>query len=77
MKVIVEMFGDLRKYMKVGQERIELEIDEGATVHELFQKIGMEEGEVWGASVNGEWVPKSTIVPADSRVLIFPPIVGG
>lgn len=77
MKVTVELFGDLRKYLQKGQELIDLEVEGGGTVGGLLQRLGVEAGEVFAVSLNGEIVDEDCELAEGSRVLVFPPFGGG
>ncbi len=77
MKVIVQFFGDLRKYLPEGQELIELEMEAGATVGGLLRQLGVEEGEVGVVSMNGNIVPEAYGLTNGGKLLAFPPFGGG
>ena len=77
MKVTVELFGDLRKYLPSGKEGLEMDLEEGATVADLVRHIEMERGEIWGISIDGALVDRKTKLTHGNRVLLFPPIGGG
>ena len=77
MKVTVQFFGDLRKYLHKGQEVMDLEVEIGDTVGELLQRLGVEEGEVWAVSLNGNIIDEGFRLVKGGRLLVFPPFSGG
>ena len=77
MKVTVQFFGDLRKYLREGQEVIELEMEAGGTIEGLLQQLGIEEGEVWVVSLNGNIVDEASSLREGSKIMVFPPFGGG
>ena len=77
MRVTVQFFGDLRKYLPEGQEVIELEVEVGDTITGLLQQLGVEKGEVWAVSLNGNIVNESSQLVEGGKVLVFPPFGGG
>lgn len=77
MKVMVELFGDLRKYLPPGVEQLNMELEEGATVGDLIRRIELERGEIWGISIDGMLVNRQMKLADGNRVLLFPPIGGG
>ncbi|MBI4301589.1 MAG: MoaD/ThiS family protein [Chloroflexi bacterium] len=77
MRITIDLFGDLRRFLEKGQDRLELELTEGDTVAMIYQKLGIPGGDVYGASVNGEWADAGQPLAEGDRVFIFPPIAGG
>ena len=77
MKVMVQFFGDLRKYLREGQEVIDLEVEAGGTIGDLLQQLRVEEGEVWVVSLNGNIVHETSQLVEGGNVMVFPPFGGG
>lgn len=75
MRVVVELFGDLRRY---GAEGVaEVEAPDGASVSAIVELLGMRSGEVWLAGVDGAMVPQDHVVRSGERVVLIPPAGGG
>jgi len=77
MKVAVQFFGDLRKYLRQGQEVINVDIEAGGTIGGLLQRLGVEKGEVWVVSLNDSIVDEMSQLVEGGKVLVFPPFEGG
>jgi len=73
--VEVRIFGDLWKHL---EPRLELDL-EGHDVRmaDLIAQLDIDPSEVGIVTVNGRQSNLDEIVPADSRVCIFPPMFGG
>lgn len=77
MRVTVQFFGDLRKYLRKGQEVIDLEVEARGTIGDLLRQLQVEEGEVWVVSLNGNIVNEASQLVEGGKVLVFPPFGGG
>ncbi len=77
MKVTVQFFGDLVRHLRNGEEKLELEVEEGTTVGQILQELGLEEGEVFATYIDDQFVNRNWKLEEGGRVLIFPPIAGG
>ncbi len=77
MKITVELFGDLRRFLSQGQDRLELELDDGVAVAEIYARLGIPQGDIYGASVNGEWADAQRRLAEGDLIFLFPPMVGG
>jgi molybdopterin synthase sulfur carrier subunit len=78
-RVEVRLYASLRRYLpqlELG-EAVELELDEGATVRHVFEKLGLPESEVKRVIVNGLSRGHEHILSNGDRVAIFPPVAGG
>lgn len=77
MRIIVELFGELRRFLEKGKDRLELELEEGDAVADLYRRLGIPRGDIYGASVNGEWADPQQRLAEGDRVFLFPPMTGG
>ncbi len=84
MKITLKLFASLAAHLPAEvrfRYRMELELEEGATVAEVIQPFGLPEKLVHLVLVNGHYVPpeeRLTRTLADGDVLaIWPPIAGG
>jgi len=77
VRVNVECFGELRRFFNKGENQRELEMEEGAAVTDIYRRLGIPLGDIYGASVNGEWVEPQRPLADGDRVLLFPPMTGG
>jgi len=73
--VEVRVFGALWEHL---EPRLELDL-EGCdiSVADLLARLGIDPSEVGIVTVDGRQSDPDEIVPADSRVCIFPPMFGG
>ncbi|MBC8497808.1 MoaD/ThiS family protein [Candidatus Bathyarchaeota archaeon] len=78
-KVDVRLYAALRRYVhQLGLgEAIELDLDEGATIRHIFERLGLPEAEVKRVFVNGLSRGYEHILSEGDRVAIFPPVAGG
>ncbi len=77
MRVIVETYGMLRGVLPDERRRVEVEIEENATVLDVLRKVGVDPDRPWNASLNGTLADPSDRVSEGSLILVFPPIAGG
>jgi molybdopterin converting factor small subunit len=77
MKLTVEFFGPLRGRVPKGVDDMEIDVADDATVNDVFRFLGLQEGEIFGASVDGYFVERTRRLAQGQRVLIFPPMAGG
>ena len=75
----VRLYASLRRYVpQLGLgEAIELDLDEGATIRHIFERLGLPESEVKRVFVNGLSRGYEHILSEEDRVAIFPPVAGG
>lgn len=82
MKVIIKLYGILRRYRPAQlpgarHQAFELEIVDNMSVAELTKRLGIDAGFVAGAAVNGESVQLDAIIREGDSVSFFPPVAGG
>ena len=77
MRVCVRFFGNLRNYLKNGQEVVQVDFQHPVTVEELLQRLGVDEQEIWAVSVNDQKVASDFPLTEDCEIMVFPPIGGG
>ena len=75
MLVVVQMLGELQKYIKDKEERVE--VPEGTTVGELAKLLGLTPEESWSAAMNGKLAYPEDPLTDGVVVMVFPPIAGG
>ena len=73
--VELRVVGDLWEHLEPSQE-LELE-GRDITVADLLARLGIDPAEVGIVTVDGRQSKHDTVVPADGRVFIFPPMFGG
>ena len=72
----VKLYATLRKFVPdSGLDRFEL--DTGATVEHLLDKLGISVTEAKLVFVNGKKAPLAAVLNDGERVGIFPPVGGG
>jgi molybdopterin synthase sulfur carrier subunit len=74
MELKVKLFASLRKFKP---ELEEIEVDDGITVLELFEKAGIPASEVAIVLVNGRHAKLDQPLQDGETVAAFPPIAGG
>ena len=77
MRVVVEVMGELRRYLPDGHGSTPMDVPDGTTVVELLKLLGVDELDPWNASLNGTLASPSDKLSEGSEVLFFPPISGG
>jgi molybdopterin converting factor small subunit len=77
MRVVVELFGNLRELAKDQEKRIEMEVAEDTTVGALLTELGVTRGTAWNAAVNGKLTYADDRLSDDTVLTVFPPIAGG
>lgn len=77
MRITVEMQGALQRFNQGGQPRVELDLEEGLSVHDVLVRLGMDMDEPWNAALNGTLARPSDRLSEGSELLVFPPIEGG
>ena len=73
--VELRVVGDLWEHLEPSQE-LDLE-GRDITVADLLARLGIDPAEVGIVTVDGRQSKHDTVVPADGRVFIFPPMFGG
>jgi sulfur carrier protein ThiS len=84
MKISLKLFASLTVYLPAdvrSRLRMELDVEEGATVLEVIQRQGIPPGQCAMVLVDGVWIAaadRSTRVLVEGEVLaIWPPVAGG
>lgn len=77
MKVTVKLFGNLRRHLPRTQELLELDLVEGVRINEVLEQLGIDDGEVGLAVVNGELVAETSQLHDGDRLELFAVIGGG
>lgn len=78
MKVTLKLFATLRKYCKDNEKGVcIIEIEEGATVQHIIDKLSIPPDIPKIILVNGTQKTLSDSVHDEDTVSVFPPIAGG
>ena len=77
MRITLEMHGALQRFNKGGKPRVELDLEDDLTVHEVLASLGMDMDEPWNAALNGALARPSDRLSDGSWLLVFPPVEGG
>lgn len=79
MQLEVRVYSGLEKFIdgaKFG-EAIYVDLNDDATGHELIEKLGIPEEEVFTFMVNGLHKELQSVLQNKDRVAMFPPVGGG
>ncbi len=74
MELEIKLFASLRKF---NPELERIEVDDGTTVRELLDKVGIPPSEVAIVLVNGRHAKLDQPLHDGETVAAFPPIAGG
>lgn len=79
MEVEVRVFSGLEKFVpEAGLGKVMVvSLPEGATVRELVRRLGIPEGQIFTAFVNGRHAVLDRVLASGDRVALFPPVGGG
>jgi molybdopterin converting factor small subunit len=77
MKVNVQLMGYLAKYSPTGKEIFTLEMDPGATIGRLLEKINFPPNLEKMVLVNGTRSNEATRLAEGDEIFIFSPAAGG
>ena len=77
MKVHVQLMGYLAKYSPTQKETFQLEMEPGATLGRLLEKIGFPPDLEKMVLVNGHRSDEATRLAEEDEVFIFSPAAGG
>lgn len=75
MKVNVVLFGTMRKH--ASQDKFEMDLDEGATLSDLLDRLKIEERIYIIVLVNGRRADETTPLSDGASVHILTPVGGG
>ncbi len=79
MEVTVTLYATLTRYHpeEGSREPFKVELQEGATLEDLYKKLGIDEGEVKKAFIRHKGRSQDHRLEDGDRVGIFPPVGGG
>ncbi len=77
MTVRIHLLGYLARYSPGGQEKFKMDLDPGATVGALLEKIGFPAGLEKMILVNGRQSNPATVLGEEDEVFVFSPASGG
>jgi len=82
MKVVVKLYGVLRKYRPKDapggrHHPFDIKLNEVSRITELVMQLDIESGMVAGKAVNGEAISSDVRLHDGDEVSLFPPAAGG
>ena len=79
MKVFVKLYAALAKFagVSVMHEPLEMDVPQGMSLQELYERLQIPEGEVKTAFVNSAMQSPDYVLREGDHVGIFPPVGGG
>jgi molybdopterin converting factor small subunit len=82
VNVSVTLFADLRRFGPKGHEgSLDVSLEDGATVEEMFTAIGVPDDETVRGEItiglNGELGQRDTVLNEADEILLFSPMAGG
>lgn len=77
MRLSVILVGDVERFRPERGKRFEWELTEGDTPADLCQSLGVDRGEVWRFSINGEIREFDALLHDGDEVMVIPPLTGG
>ncbi|MDW7738825.1 MAG: MoaD/ThiS family protein [Bacillota bacterium] len=79
MKIEVVLYATLTRYHpeEKGNKPFSVELPEGATIKELIEKVGIQEGEAKQVFIRHKSRRPDYVLEDGERVAIFPPVAGG
>ncbi|MGE5141455.1 MAG: MoaD/ThiS family protein [Rudaea sp.] len=77
MRIIVRLYGNLRRYAGNRRDRTEMDVEEKITVRSLLNSLGVPENDWWMAAVNDRVVDAEETLNEGDLVEIFDPVGGG
>ena len=84
MRVALKLFASLAERLPPearARHRVELDVDEGATVLDVIRRQGIPEAQCFLVLVDGAWVPPqdraTRVLSEDQALSIWPPVAGG
>ena len=77
MSIRVQLFAYLSRFSPNGEEKFRLDLEPGATVAWLLDKLQIPADFEKAVLVNGERANLSTALSDEDDVFIFPPAMGG
>lgn len=77
MKVKVKLLGILSYSFPAFANFKMLELEEGATIEELYKKLGLSKDLVGIVTINGEIVKDNYTLKPNDEIIFFPQVSGG
>jgi molybdopterin converting factor small subunit len=79
MKVQVELYATLSKFLPPGAEgrKVTVDLPEGASVGDLLKRLRIPDGMAALLLVNGTHQPPETVLKGGETLAMFPPLAGG
>ncbi|HEV8638358.1 MAG TPA: MoaD/ThiS family protein [Chloroflexota bacterium] len=77
VKVRVSLHGDVHRYRRGRPDPFEEELDDGATVAALVERIGIDPAMTITVGLNGELGRREAVLHDGDEVLILTPMEGG
>ncbi len=77
MKVQVTFFAHLKKYAPDGAAKVEVELDDNATLGILLDKFSIPQEVLFNALINGRREDPKTLLKDRDTIVIMVPVSGG
>jgi molybdopterin converting factor small subunit len=77
VKVIVKVFGPLKRFLPGKAETLSADVASGTTISALVQLYNIPDDEVWIVTVNGKKVDPGQVLNEGDEVGLFSPVGGG
>jgi sulfur carrier protein ThiS len=77
MEIVIEFSSYLKKYSLTGEQRVNLLVETGITVKDLWDKIGFPSNIETITIVNGAYYPDRKRLKHGDIVKIYPALTGG
>ena len=77
MRVVVKLYGNLKKYLPEKRETADLQVPDGTTITALLARLAVPDDKVWMSAVNDTVVGGSTVLQDGDILEVFEPVGGG
>ena len=76
MRIIVKLYGDLKKHAPGDRTEFELTLDRGTTVGDVLRELSIPEDQ-HVSLINGQRATRKSRFESDDTLVLFPPVYGG
>ncbi len=77
MRVVVKLYGNLKKYLPEKRETADLQAPDGTTIAALLTHLAVPDDKVWMSAVNDTVMDGSTVLQDGDILEVFEPVGGG
>ena len=77
MRVVVKLYGNLKKYLPEKRETADLQVSDGTTITALLAHLAVPDDKVWMSAINDTVVEGSTVLQDGDILEVFEPVGGG